>query len=280
MNSQIILAQNINMDKQYTNVLSYSESQMLTLCRENQVASANNYSFLRATGTILVEFSYAQCLQAYYIAFQIPDYSNKWFFAFIDNVEFKGNMNTEISFTIDAWSTWFDYWQKKPCYILREHVNNDGIGVNTISENLNIEEVVQEYEQEDIALSEYFFVGVLTSHNPATNSTFASPYTIVKKNILAKKLCLFENVADSTDLGLFLLQTNQNGHADDIDSVFFIPSALIDRSKLEQNSGAIGQYSYNFYTIQNTREIESFNISVPKRYNFSDYTPKNNKLLW
>lgn len=79
MNSQIILAQNINMDKQYTNVLSYSESQMLTLCRENQVASANNYSFLRATGTILVEFSYAQCLQANYIAFQNPDYSNKWF---------------------------------------------------------------------------------------------------------------------------------------------------------------------------------------------------------
>ena len=50
---------------------------MLTLCRENQVASANNYSFLRATGTILVEFSYAQCLQANYIAFQNPDYSNK-----------------------------------------------------------------------------------------------------------------------------------------------------------------------------------------------------------
>ena len=279
MNSKIILCKGIKIDREYVNVLSYSEEQMLNLCNSNDIKinEASNYTFIDRNRKIRVAFPYSQCVQANYIAFQNPDYSNKWFFAFIDNVEFKGNMNTEISFTIDAWSTWFDYWQKKPCYILREHVNNDGIGVNTIPENLNIEEVVQEYEQEDISLSEYFFVGVLTSHNPATNSTFTSPYTIVKKNILAKKLCLFENVADSTDLGLFLLQTNQNGHADDIDSIFFIPAALIDRSKLEQNSGAIGQYSYNFYTIQNTREIESFNISVPKRYNFSDYTPKNNK---
>lgn len=52
MNSQIILARNINVDKQYTNVLNYTESQMLSLCRANAVASANNYSFLRATGTI------------------------------------------------------------------------------------------------------------------------------------------------------------------------------------------------------------------------------------
>lgn len=52
MNSQIILCRNINVDKQYTNVLNYSESQMLALCRANAIASADNYSFLRPTGTI------------------------------------------------------------------------------------------------------------------------------------------------------------------------------------------------------------------------------------
>ena len=277
LNSEIILVSGMKIDKQYTNVLSYSESQMLALCRQKQVASGNKYSFLRPTNSLYVDFTYSQCLQANYIAFQNTDYSNKWFFAWIDEVIYKGEKNCEIRYTVDAWSTWFDYWAKKPCYILREHVNNDSIGANTIPENLSVEEVVQEYEQEDIALSQYFFVGVLTSHNPATNSNFPTPYTIVKKNIMAKKLCLFENVESSTDLGLFLLQTNQNGHADDIDSVFFIPSALIDRSKLEQNSGAIGQYSYNFYTIQNTTDIQTINFSVPKQYNFSDYTPKNNK---
>ena len=35
MNSQIILVRNINVDKEYTNVLNYTENQMLALCRAN-----------------------------------------------------------------------------------------------------------------------------------------------------------------------------------------------------------------------------------------------------
>ena len=82
MNSKIILVKDINIDKEYTNVLSYTEAQMLELCRSqgHLVAQAENYSFLRNTGTIMAGFTYAQCLQANYIAFQNPDYSNKWFF--------------------------------------------------------------------------------------------------------------------------------------------------------------------------------------------------------
>ena len=88
MNSKIILVKNINTDKEYTNVLSYSENDMLALCRSegHLIAEANDYSFIRQTGTIMAGFTYAQCLQANYIAFQNPDYSNKWFFAWVDDV--------------------------------------------------------------------------------------------------------------------------------------------------------------------------------------------------
>ena len=73
MNSRIILAKNIHIDKQYTNVLDYSEEQMLNLCLTNKVAEANNYSFIRTNKSINVAFSYNQCLQANYIAFHNPD---------------------------------------------------------------------------------------------------------------------------------------------------------------------------------------------------------------
>ena len=175
MTSKIILAKNINIDKQYTNVLSYSEQDMLTLCQSQThlVASANNYSFIRPTGSIMAGFTYAQCLQANYIAFQNPDYSNKWFFAWIDDVIYKGDKNTEITFTVDAWSTWFDYWTKKVCFINRQHVLNDTIGLHTIPENLDVGEVVEEVETEDEAYgNEYgFYVGVLTDWKINDNST-------------------------------------------------------------------------------------------------------------
>ena len=110
LRSEIILCKGIRMDKQYVNVLSYTESDMLTLCRSNthKVASQDDYSFIRTTGNIKTSFSYSQALQSNYIAFQNKDYSNKWFFDFIDDVIYKGENNTEIRYTIDAWATWYD----------------------------------------------------------------------------------------------------------------------------------------------------------------------------
>lgn len=153
MNSKIILAKNINIDRQYTNVLSYTENQMLSLCRSegHLIAEASNYSFIRPTGTIMVGFTYSQCLQANYIAFQNPDYSNKWFFAWIDDVIYKGDKNTELTFTIDAWSTWFDYWTKKQCYVMRHHVNDDVVGHYTLPEGVETGEyIIDSYERLNI----------------------------------------------------------------------------------------------------------------------------------
>ena len=137
--SKIIIAKNIKMDRDYNNVLSYSEADMLSLVQANQVASASDYSFIRPTkNRISTHFNYNQVLDCNYIAFQNKDYSNKWFFAWIDEVVYKNNgATTEIVFTVDEWSTWFDYWTKKPCFVVREHVSNDTIGLHTVPENIS-----------------------------------------------------------------------------------------------------------------------------------------------
>ena len=139
LNSKIMLVKNIKVDRNYINVLSYSESQMLALCEQNMVASRDDYSFIRLNNSIMTGFTYAQCLQANYIAFQNSDYSNKWFFAWIDDIIFKGDETTEIKYTVDAWSTWFSYWTKnKSCYVIRQHVNDDTVGSNTKPEPVNL----------------------------------------------------------------------------------------------------------------------------------------------
>lgn len=279
MNSRIILVKNINIDRQYVNVLSYSEEQMLQLCLTNKITEANDYSFIRQNGTIQTKFSYEQCLQANYIAFQNKDYSNKWFFAWIDDVIYKGNYNTEIQFTIDAWSTWFDYWQKKPCFINRQHVNDDTIGLHTIPENLDVGEVVQENSIEDVSLGEYFWVGVLTNYNPITKTNFPTPLTVYTKNIFPKKLCLFDasDYDNLVNLGVFLIGTNKDKQQGEIDNIFFISDYLIDKTKLEPQSGQIYGQDCNFYITKNSFEISKFTQNIDKQYSFSSYQPKNNK---
>lgn len=144
MNSRIILAKGINMDRSYNNVIDYTENQMLSLLRSEAhlVREAADYSFIRGTGTLDTQFTYAECLGSNYMAFQNPDYSNKWFFAWIDEVQYRGNYNTRLVYTIDAWSTWFSDWTAKKCFINRHHVNDDSIGANLIEEPVNTGEYV------------------------------------------------------------------------------------------------------------------------------------------
>lgn len=127
-NSRIILSHHIKMDRNYNNVLSYNEQQVLSICQKNIIAEGNDYSFIRQDKNVIsVPFNFPTCIQANYIAFQNTDYSAKWFFAWIDEVEYRNDGCTYLHYTIDVWSTWHDWWQAQPCFVVREHTNNDTI---------------------------------------------------------------------------------------------------------------------------------------------------------
>lgn len=294
MNSKILLVKNIHIDRQYTNVLSYSEAEMLELCQANLVAQADKYSFLRPTGSIMAGFTYAQCLQANYIAFQNSDYSNKWFFAWIDDVIYKGDKNTEITFTVDAWSTWFDKWQKKTCFINRQHTNNDTIGLHTIPENLDVGEVVQESITEDLVYGNYFGYWIAVASNwkikdgssgaellESDKGTQYAGITVYDNTVFGTQLFFFHitDLSSFADLVLLLLRTNADGHIEDVQNIFILPDVAIDQSKLQNHSAKVisDENTFSFYTMSYDMLPEKFNTEIDKITSFSDYTPKNNK---
>ena len=294
MNSKILLVKNIHIDKQYTNVLSYTEAQMLELCQANLVAQADNYSFLRPTGSIMAGFTYAQCLQANYIAFQNPDYSNKWFFAWIDDVIYKGDRNTEITFTIDAWSTWFDKWQKKVCFINRQHVNNDTIGLHTLPENLDIGEVVQEVIKEDeIYGNAYgYWIAVASNWQIKDESTGAellesnkgiqySGVTVYDNTVFGTQIFLFKinNLGDFKNLELFLIRTNTDSHIEDVQNIFILPNLGVNEKNLRLHTAYVKEteLAFTFYTMTYDTNPAKFDTTINKLITFNDYQPKNNK---
>lgn len=284
MNSKILLVKNIRIDRQYTNVLSYSEAQMIELCQANLVAQADNYSFLRPTGSIMAGFTYAQCLQANYIAFQNPDYSNKWFFAWIDDVIYKGDKNTEITFTIDAWSTWFDKWQKKTCFINRQHVNDDTIGLHTIPENLDVGEVIEEDFEEYLTFGEnnndYYFV-IEGTYNPITNKDFVGVNKI--NGILnGNWIFLFDVYNGSVgipEINNFLADINSASKIDSIKNIYILPKWICDNIGTTDYNKSSTFGSYNFKLLNSTDYIVEVGSTFNIIKNFKDYKPKNNKVF-
>lgn len=293
LNSEIILCSGINLDKQYNNVLSYSENQMLALCRQKAVASGNKYSFLRPTNSLYVDFTYAQCLQANYIAFQNTDYSGKWFFAWIDEVIYKGENNCEIKYTIDAWSTWFDYWSKKPCFINREHVNDDTIGLHTLPENLDVGEVIETFEQYDTAYDDTygFWVAIESSYLILPNSSESSlvkgvqfsGVSVFNKCVFGNRIFLFKilNTTDFANISRFISRTNKDGFISDIKNMWIVPNAVVTIADLTQVTASVNEdgtdVNFTYYVVADNVTPKTFNTTINKVNSFSGLTIKNNK---
>lgn len=281
LNSEIILVKNIKLDKNYINVLSYSESEMLELCRKNAIAIQDDYSFIRQNNNnIYSNFTYDQCLQANYIAFQNKDYSNKWFFAFIEDIVYKGDNNTEIIYKIDSWSTWFDYWQKKPCFINRQHVNDDTIGLHTIPENLDVGEIELGNWNTYNGLSEDYYFCLMSTYNIITNDDFVGVEQI-NGNLFGYMVYIFEssNVA-IVALEKVLNEINKANKIESILALFIAPAELIDNIGIRKLDGYDGTYVLDTDQILSNSAIKNavhIDFDIAKPYSFEDYKPKNNK---
>ena len=295
LNSEIILCQGIKVDRDYVNVLSYSESDMVALCRSLALQSATDYSFIRNQTALAVNFSYDNCIKANYIAFQNKDYSNKWFFAWIDDVRYISDSSVEISFTVDSWSTWWDYWIATPSYVLREHVNDDTIGANTVPENFDIGEPICEFE-DTFQLLNYYYIAVISSWIPKSGpvSTLDAPtgdqyanVSYLSKIISGKAVLLFaySQPSDVADLVHYLWICNVDGHIDDVDDIFIIPQSFIGPGTLTQHSvdrtymeGVTEKHmTTDFWTVNPNEYIYSTTVTLPRITNFPSCPVKNNK---
>ena len=287
-NSQIIICKNIRLDKGYKDVLNYTESQMLTLCQTNAVATGTNYSFIRQEkGYIKTSFSYEDALKCNYMAFQNPNYSNKWFFAFIDDVEYDNDGTARIRYTIDEFSTWFDYWNPEPCFVEREHVNDDTIGLHTLPEGLECGEyVINVTGDVETALDTTMLICIGTSWLP-DNTPMYTPNRMYGDVFSGVSYLLFKFTESASK---FVQAMADLGHVNDIVNIFMIPLVIANVSYSDGWTTAdLGnQTNINFRVLPNTPNISGtsdfviqirndITLGLPSTLN--GYTPKNNKLF-
>lgn len=280
---KVIIAKNIKLDKSYKNVLNYNEQQMLTLINSKKVSETGNCSFIKVGDTIIdTDFSYDDALKCNYMAIQNPYYSNKWFFAFIDSVEYISNGNARIHYTIDEFSTWFDYWNSKACFVIREHVNDDSIGSNTVPENLETGEFIMMSEPQKLNNFDGGAGICITVSDFPSDITVNYPNSI--NNIYSGlKYCIFQHSNWTTACEWadeFINKYDSNAKADAIISIFMIPKkfGLTDHAHVI-TYGEEGHFFYipNETTTFNTL-VESVSVSMNNTLG-GEYVPKNNKLL-
>lgn len=98
--------------------------------------SLEKATFQRKDGTIRWPASFEDVMNYNYCMYRNKSYGNKWFYAFITDVQWLSNDSSAITIKTDAWQTWQFDITFKSSFVEREHVNDDTFGLHTIPEGL------------------------------------------------------------------------------------------------------------------------------------------------
>ena len=152
-NTTIKFLQNIPFDADYNDTVYFYPS-------EGQAGQAEYFdSFTKYTinenyyqrvnkGELKVQLPYSTGVQyestaeklydCNYMMFRNTNFGNKWFYAFIKNVEWVNNETAKITYELDVMQTWFFDYDLEQCFVEREHSATDEVGDNLVPENLEL----------------------------------------------------------------------------------------------------------------------------------------------
>ena len=251
--------------------------------------SVHDFTYQRKDNTIRYGANYDSLISYNYVMYRNDAYSNKWFYAFIDGMEYLNDNVTAISIKTDVWQTWqFDLTYKRT-FVEREHVSNDTIGKNTVPEDLELGEYVR-------------------SNNVGTPTIGASGtmwYAVGVSKIVGTLSSTPASTINGLPNGLFYIFTDSSttlhhiaemyddaGQSDNIYTMFVFPKSLLMKDNNGtiswQYSSATWQYSGGTYMTLDVYVptsnsdvgtlVSSANVSIPTTLDMS-YVPKNNKLF-
>lgn len=155
------------------NVQSYpSRAEQISTIRGLLTHKYEHINIIRRDSDLILKGVNEDLTQCNYLMYQNADISNKWYFAFIDNVKYNSLNSVIISHTIDVWQTYqFDITYYKNL-ILRSHVakNADTVGRWLAPEPIS---VAPEFERkhhvfDDLSWTPQYVLHSTSVYNPNT----------------------------------------------------------------------------------------------------------------
>ena len=247
--------------------------------------AVDNFTYQRKDSTIRYGANFDDLMGYNYVMYRNDAYSSKWFYAFIESMEYLNDNVTAISIKTDVWQTWQFNLSYKRTFVEREHVNNDAIGANTIDEGLEIGEYVinsstsllpngsvTDYDGAGIFGLKYpifFQVSELASGISVAYTQWDQGYNGVFSGLYYFAVTSY-NAARS-----IIHRYDEQGKGESIVAIFLAPMKFLQGAK------KFGELGFNIYIPQDTGRpttlLSSTAVNRPSTVN--GYSPRNNKLF-
>lgn len=146
--------------------------------------------------------------------FQNTEFQSKWFYAFIDSVEYINNNTCEINYTIDVIQTWYFDYSFKQCFIERQHVNSDKMFEHLVPEPINMGDEYICVAEDEIDLNDMLIGMIATEYiqqyryTPDRFVEFKASKGEIKNKVYNGLSFTYYDPKDTTPLNLDYLYTN------------------------------------------------------------------------
>ena len=227
------------------------------------IKTVSDYTYIRKDSTINVSVNMDDLIGANYVMYKNASHENKWFYAFIESMEYKSDLATAVKIRTDVYQTWRDVLTVPSCFVVREHVNSDTVGLHTVEENLETGDYIRNTTTVEAGLDNLAIVIAVSEEETATDIVSGGMYNGVYSGVK------FYGSTNPAAITKKLTAYNDKGKAEAVLSVFMCPNYFVGVSH-QTDVEAVA-----------TSAIGSFlNVTGPARPATLDgYTPRNNKLL-
>ena len=260
----IQLMKGVRLDNRYAHTIYFADIAAQNTYFTSKVVTtfSNQYYTRHNANTIRVKALCDTIADCSYLRFQNRP-NGKWYYCFINAVNYINEGVTEIIFEIDVMQTWFFQTGHdiKPCYIDREHVSSDSFGIYHAPEAVHTDEYAYHWIKDTQLFDNYDLI-VQTSQEPSAgfmfdNNTYAG----------CKIMRLTVNDESTAAAAAALIQTALGGSWD----------------KNEQSANMVDMFEFpsNFAHQSVNENVYQVTLSKPTVFSYSDgdYAPKNNRLF-
>lgn len=286
---------NVPILSDYKNQLTFSSvtnQQNYFISKANFAMLENDFTYIRKDDKIVVEQPIDSLFNCNYLMYRNNGFTNKYFYAFITDLKYVSENSTAIYFKTDSFQTWYFDYTLKPSFVEREHVSDDTIGANLISENVQLGEYISNKKYQwlndsfsSLYTNSNFSIVLGATSLPDGTIPGDSPGTQTDGIYAGIRFYCFKNqytgdVSDNTGIeGLNFLIKNyaSAGKSDAIKYIFMVPKFVTNGAENRTDHLYAGSNTtINYYINHGTTNNKTLDISNNE---IDNYTPINKKLL-
>lgn len=259
--TNIKILKNIPLDLTYDHTIYFSSKSAQTSYFMSKVKyNLTDYTYQRVNnGICRVGINSENLYDCNYMMFQNTSFGNKWFYAYIKDIEYKNNEMSIIRFEIDPLQTWFFDFTLNECFVEREHVTDDFANNHLEPEPVELGEyVMNDYAPVTDLTSMCVVIAVVDTDNSSAGNLYDGIYG-------GAQLYVY----DSTDVQTINAKLDEYLQKPDaIIGMYMLPKKLI----VEIPSNHLLPYGASGITT-------NVNLGpVPLNAELDGYIPKNKKL--